>query len=170
MTLSEAKTRDQTQTTIDHAAENRPAEEMQESIDLLGASVVRLKQDQTIEGQEVVEELEARYLRLRQDFAAWQDLCDGSETGFQSSDNSSNSMADKATETFERAKGQVAESFNNFKHYVTDESNRAEFQKRSEELRDSLGQAWADVSKSFVRLFNATDGDKQSSDRTGHSQ
>ncbi|MEL6299575.1 MAG: hypothetical protein AAFQ45_13480 [Pseudomonadota bacterium] len=128
----------------------KASDAMQEAIDSLGASVVRLKRNQVVEGQEAVEELEARYMRLRREFETYRQRAEEHE---REANNGDSDVSQRATDTLSAARETVNEKYTQMKDYVTDENNQAAFKKSAKDLQSGFVNAWGEMSKSFSKAW-----------------
>lgn len=148
---------------------------LSEDIDLLGASVVRLKQNQEVEGQEAIDELEARYLRLRQDYAAWQesmsvaaksDASTGTDSAVESEPMESKKVREQAQEAVEAARDQLMSSYQNIRSYLTNQDTQAGLKRHAIELQASIAHSVERMNETLNRTLRKRTQDRRDNNRS----
>jgi len=142
---------------------------LEHAIDDLGASVVRLKRSQVVEDQAAVEELEARYMRLRQTYEA-SGVREADRDGTKASSESAQKRDDKLFDFGDNPGQGLKEQYHKVRDYLTDEENQRRFKEQADDVRNRFYRAWKALtedkpSKSHAGN-NGTDGEKTERDDT----
>lgn len=123
-----------------------------DSIDLLGASVVRLKQNQEVEGKEAVDEIEARYIALRHDYLAWKERTaaaaranpqdapgrPGAASKSEQERRDLEKVREQARQAISAAQSQLISSYQNIRSYLTDQKTQTALRRNAEELQANI--------------------------------
>ncbi len=127
-----------------------------ERVDLLGASVTRIKMSQEIEDQEAVEELEARYMALRNDFEHAREAL--SETAATHKGSVFDDLQRRMDEMRRGVSQQLASMETRVRNYMDDadtqktfKGGRERFQAQLQDIGERVGGAVSSLSNKVPR-------------------